>query len=162
MSTIDLVKAASERSYMKFEDLALNALKEKVQENPRMQSFLEKLNIAQNLDEGKSKGPDDLSSFVKQGQLTQKKLDELIKDATVSKDFKDFKYRAGLSVSDQILARFKPMFESGPTKEDIAKEYGVSVKEVSDAWSKAAGMAKADGKDSNFAYIVDIVRGMLK
>jgi len=103
MSKVDLVKAAQSRSYIEFEDLALQTLKEKVQENPIMTQYLDKLDIA---------------------------------SGTVN--------------------------EEGASKEDLAKEYGVSVKEVSDAWSKAAGMAKADGKGSNFAYVVGIVRGMLK
>ena len=50
-NTVDLVKAASERSYIKFEDMALETLRSKVQENPRMQSYLSKLNVAQNIDE---------------------------------------------------------------------------------------------------------------
>ena len=102
MATVDLVKAASERSYIKFEDMALKALQEKVQENPVMNEFLNKLNVAQNID------------------------------------------------------------EAGASKEDLAKEYNVSVAEVSKIWSKAAGMAKAEGKGSNFAYVIGIVRGMLE
>jgi len=47
-NTVDLVKAASERSYIKFEDMALDALRSKVQENPVMRNYLGKLNVAQN------------------------------------------------------------------------------------------------------------------
>ena len=51
MSTIDLVKAAQNREYIKFEDMALNVLKTKVQENPVMMNKLQKLNVAQGITE---------------------------------------------------------------------------------------------------------------
>jgi len=47
-NTVDLVKAAQDRSYIKFEDMALDALRTKVQESPVMKSYLDKLNVAQN------------------------------------------------------------------------------------------------------------------
>jgi len=53
MSTIDLVKAAQERKYLDFENLALEMLKKKVTENPIMQRKLSELDQAQNLDEAK-------------------------------------------------------------------------------------------------------------
>jgi len=52
--------------------------------------------------------------------------------------------------------------KEGVSKEDLAKEYGVSVEKVGEVWSKASGMAKGEGKGDNFGYVVSIVRGMLK
>jgi hypothetical protein len=43
----------------------------------------------------------------------------------------------------------------------FAQASGKSEAEVKEMWSKAAGMAKADGKSDNFAYVASIVKGML-
>jgi len=48
-NTVDLVKAAQDRSYIKFEDMALDALRTKVQENPVMKSYIDRLDVAQNV-----------------------------------------------------------------------------------------------------------------
>jgi len=50
-NTIDLVKAAQDRQYINFEDMALKMLKSKVQSNPIMLNKLEKLNVAQGITE---------------------------------------------------------------------------------------------------------------
>ena len=166
MSKVDLVKAAKSRSYIEFEDLALQALKEKVQENPIMTQFLDKLDVAQGLVEDVD-WKEDLKNLEKQGKVSKKELAALFKRVEKFDNFEDFKKGLEKTISMQILSRFKNAFsnafnEAGASKEDLAKEYGVSVKEVSDAWSKAAGIAKSEGKGSNFGYVVSIVRGMLK
>jgi len=58
-NTIDLVNAAKERQYIKFEDLALEMLKAKVQENPIMRDKLAQLNVAQGLAEAEDKEYED-------------------------------------------------------------------------------------------------------
>lgn len=52
--------------------------------------------------------------------------------------------------------------EKANSIEALAKESGKSTDEVEKEWSKAAGMAASEGKGSNFAYVLSIVKGLLK
>ena len=108
MSTIDLVKAAQNREYIKFEDLALQTLREKVQENPIMNQFLDKLNVAQGLVEVDWK--EDLKNLEKQGKVSKKELAALFKRVEKFDNFEDFKKGLEKTVSMQILSRFKEAF----------------------------------------------------
>jgi len=56
MNTVDLVKAAENRKYNQFEDLALELLKQKVQENPATKAFELDLAQARGLSEADMKG----------------------------------------------------------------------------------------------------------
>jgi len=42
-NTIDLIKSAEERKYVKFEELALDSLKTKLNDHPKIQEFKSKL-----------------------------------------------------------------------------------------------------------------------
>jgi len=61
-NTIDLIKAAQNREYINFEDKALTILKTRVQENPKMNNILAKLNVAQGLTEAEGDNPEEEGS----------------------------------------------------------------------------------------------------
>ena len=59
-NNIDLIKSAEERKYMKFEELALDALKDKLEQHPKVLAFKDSLkSIEGAMMEDKDKDPDE-------------------------------------------------------------------------------------------------------
>ena len=128
MSTIDLVKAAQERKYLDFENLALEMLKKKVTSNPIMQRKLSELDQAQNLDES-----EDITitvDFYGNDSMTKKnskKYKVSLKDngdkATISgskENIKSWMVAQGYDISKKD---FPILFESKYSKEDFLQDF---------------------------------------
>jgi len=60
VNNVDLIKSAEERKYMKFEELALDALKDKLEQHPKVQAFKDSLkSIEEAMKSDKDKDPDE-------------------------------------------------------------------------------------------------------
>jgi len=59
VNTMDLIKSAEERKYVKFEELALDTLKDKLDNHPKVQEFRDTLNSISEASKDEDKDGDD-------------------------------------------------------------------------------------------------------
>lgn len=104
-NNIDLIKAAEERKYVKFEELALDALKDKLENHPKVQEFKAKL---QEIKEAVSYKDSDKEEMVEKKVLvgyqlnvnddfwgmysTKKEANAVVKDLKKKEEYKDAKF----------------------------------------------------------------------
>lgn len=67
MNTTDLIKAAENREYSKFEDMAKNVLRTKVGENSSMRNLWGKLNISKGIDKSMNEDNDSKNPETEKG-----------------------------------------------------------------------------------------------